>query len=90
MVFSTEPSRHVFLTLIGLGIGYKLHQFEENSAELYKEMIKKHKNAPWYEKGVLLAEREARQRALESGDVDDADLGGISTLLVICQKICVK
>ena len=71
MISSTGPSQHVLLTLIGLGIGYKFHLFEENSAEMYKELIKKHKNAPWYEKGVLLAEREARQRALEAGGEED-------------------
>lgn len=57
--------------LVGLGLGYKAHMLEESAPELYKELIKKHKNAPWYEKGVLLAEREARIKALEAGDTQE-------------------
>ena len=70
---STGPSRHVLYTLIGIGIGYKFHLFEESAPERYRELMKKHQNAPWYERGVLLAEREARKKALEDG-TDDSEL----------------
>lgn len=58
---------HVVYTLIGFGLGYKFHRFEETSDDVYKHMIEKHKNAPWYPQGVLLAERAARHRALLEG-----------------------
>ncbi|XP_073252857.1 uncharacterized protein [Porites lutea] len=58
-----KPLMHVFWTSVGLGLGYRGHIFEETSEERYKELIKKHKNAPWYPKGQLLAERYAREKA---------------------------
>ena len=54
--------------MIGAGIGYQFYLFEESGPERYKELIKQHKNAPWFEKGVLLARREARMKAQEGGN----------------------
>ncbi len=62
---------HLLFTSIGLGLGISWHRFEENHEELFKKIVAKHKNAPWYPKGVLLAERAARLEALKaSGDLD--------------------
>jgi len=63
-----KPSRHILFTLIGAGIGYQFYLFEESGPERYKELIKQHKNAPWFEKGVLLARREARMKAQKGGN----------------------
>ncbi|KAK3741578.1 hypothetical protein QZH41_012515 [Actinostola sp. cb2023] len=61
------PSLHVICTGVGLYLGYLGHRFEETSEDRYKEMIKKHKNAPWYPTGQLLAERYAREKQLLGG-----------------------
>jgi len=67
----TAPLMHVFWTSVGLGLGYRGHIFEETSEERYKELIKKHKNAPWYPKGQLLAERYAREKAEREGEFNE-------------------
>ena len=67
LCFSAEPLMHVFWTSVGLVIGYKGHRFEETAEERYTELIKTHKNAPWYPKGQLLAERYAREKAEREG-----------------------
>jgi len=59
---------HVFWTSVGLGLGYRGHMFEETAEERYTELIKKHKNVPWYPKGQLLAERYAREKAEREGE----------------------
>ena len=64
----TEPLMHVFWTSVGLGLGYRGHIFEETAEERYAELIKKHKNVPWYPKAQLLAERYARQKAEKEGE----------------------
>ena len=68
---STAPLMHVFWTSVGLGLGYRGHIFEETSEERYIELIKKHKNAPWYPKGQLLAERYAREKAEREGELNE-------------------
>ena len=67
----TAPLMHVFWTSVGLGLGYRGHIFEETSEERFKELIKKHKNAPWYPKGQLLAERYAREKAEREGEFNE-------------------
>eukprot|EP00794_Sanderia_malayensis_P007178 gene7178-7984_t len=70
-----KPSRHLLFTAIGLGLGLYMHRVEENSEEIFKELISKHKNAPWYPEGVLLAERATRLQALKAEGVEvDAEL----------------
>ncbi|XP_065059259.1 uncharacterized protein LOC135686832 isoform X2 [Rhopilema esculentum] len=68
-----KPSRHILFTLAGLAIGYRFHLFEENSEDLYKELIKKHKNAPWYDRGVLLAEKASKGDEDETDDFEDLE-----------------
>ena len=68
--FLLEPSRHILFTLAGLAIGYRFHLFEENSEDRYKELIKKHKNAPWYDRGVLLAEKASKGDEDETGMIE--------------------
>ena len=58
---------HVFWTSVGLALGYRGHIFEESAEERYAELIKKHKNVPWYPKAQLLAERYAREKAEKEG-----------------------
>lgn len=58
---------HVFYTSAGLWIGYKIHQYEERAEQNYEEMVKKHKNVPWWPKAQLLAERAERLKAEKEG-----------------------
>ena len=77
--------------MIGAGIGYQFHLFEEKAPERYKELIQQHKNAPWFEKGVLLAKREARMKALEDGNEEtEKPLAGWVLLSVLFIKHFVK
>ena len=69
---------HVFFTSVGLMLGYGGHYFEETAEERYANMIKRHKNVPWYGRGQLLAERYAREKAEKEGGV-------LFTLYVKCQ-----
>ena len=58
---------HVTCTSVGLYLGYLGHRFENTAEDRYKELIKKHKNAPWYPKGQLLAEKYARENRIVEG-----------------------
>ncbi|XP_020628035.1 uncharacterized protein LOC110065267 isoform X2 [Orbicella faveolata] len=55
-----KPLMHVFYTSAFLWLGYKAHQYEERAEENYEEMVKKHKNVPWWPRAQLLAERAER------------------------------
>ena len=78
-------------TLIGFGIGLAVHRFEENSEEIFKKLIQKHKNADWYPEGLLLAERAARLQSLKAGEegVVAVDIEGMfcCTLCLLVLKI---
>ena len=67
MFHFSEPLLHVTCTSIGLYIGYLGHRFEQTAEDRYKDMIKTHKNAPWFPKGQLLAERYAREKGVMEG-----------------------
>ena len=60
---------HVFYTSAFLWLGYKAHQYEERAEENYEEMVKKHKNVPWWRRAQLLAERAERLKAEKEGTV---------------------
>ncbi len=68
---------HVFFTSIGLALGYGMHRFEENAEEIFKKLVKKHKNASWYPPGVLLAERQARLNALKGVEEAAVEIEGM-------------
>ena len=58
---------HVFYTSAFLWLGYKAHQYEERVEENYEDMVKKHKNVPWWPRAQLLAERAERLKAEKEG-----------------------
>ena len=43
--------------LIGLGIGYSAHRFEETAPERYERMMQNSKNSRWYRGSALLAQK---------------------------------
>ena len=58
---------HVFYTSAFLWLGYKAHLYEVRADENYEEMVKKHKNVPWWPRAQLLAERAERLKAEKEG-----------------------
>ena len=58
---------HVFYTSAFLWLGYKAHQYEERAEENYEDMVKKHKNVPWWPRAQLLAERAERLKTEKEG-----------------------
>lgn len=67
-----KPLMHVFYTSAFLWLGYKAHQYEERAEENYEEMVKKHKNVPWWPRAQLLAERAERLKAEKEAALEEA------------------